>query len=152
MHSFKSFDDFCQDTSLHGWAHFNQPKNSKTGRLVWFLIILASFSAAFYLTGRYVLVLSYRISNGNMLWFGCRVLNEFKNASVVWKLESPMIDVKLAEFPTVTMRNSYQVRYGYIKVKGLSHFILLQFKMVDCRCISIERFFGSWWNTKLFLC
>ena len=55
MHSFKSFDDFCQDTSLHGWAHFNQPKNSKAGRLIWFLIILASFVAAFYLTGRYVL-------------------------------------------------------------------------------------------------
>ncbi len=55
MHSFKSFDDFCQDTSLHGWAHFNQPKNSKAGRLIWFLIILASFVAASYLTGRYVL-------------------------------------------------------------------------------------------------
>ena len=52
MHSFRSFDDFCQDTSLHGWAHFNQPKNSKTARLVWFLIILGSFSVAFYLNER----------------------------------------------------------------------------------------------------
>ena len=55
MHSFKSFDDFCHETSLHGWAHFNQPKNSKIARLVWILIILASFLAASYLTGRYVL-------------------------------------------------------------------------------------------------
>ena len=79
MHSFKSFDDFCQDTSLHGWAHFNQPKNSKTGRLVWFLIILASFSAAFYLTGRYVLVLSYRISNGNICYdYGVEYLTSLK--------------------------------------------------------------------------
>ena len=109
MHSFKSFDDFCQDTSLHGWAHFNQPRNSKIARLVWFLIILASFGVAIYLNGRYSLVKHhYCVYHG--LFHSSRVLNEFINASVVWKLESPTLDVKLVDFPSVTMKNSYQVR------------------------------------------
>ena len=53
MHSFKSFAEFCQDTSLHGWAHFNQSRNSKVARFVWFLIIMASFGVAIFLNGMY---------------------------------------------------------------------------------------------------
>ena len=108
MHSFKSFDDFCQDTSLHGWAHFNQPRNSKIARLVWFLIILASFGVAIYLNGRYRV--QQQIYVYHCLFHSSRVLNEFINASVVWKLESPTLDVKLVDFPPITMKNSYQVR------------------------------------------
>ena len=54
MHSFKSFAEFCQDTSLHGWAHFNQSRNSKTALFVWFLIIMTSFGVAIFLNERYV--------------------------------------------------------------------------------------------------
>ena len=40
-----NFDDFCQQTSLHGWQHI-QRVHTKQGRIVWASIVLASLAVA----------------------------------------------------------------------------------------------------------
>ena len=40
-----NFQEFCQQTSLHGWQHI-QRVNTIKGRVVWFSIVLASLAVA----------------------------------------------------------------------------------------------------------
>ena len=40
-----NFQEFCQQTSLHGWQHI-QRVNTIKGRIVWFSIVLASLAVA----------------------------------------------------------------------------------------------------------
>ena len=43
-----------------------------------------------------------------------RVLSDFRSATVVRKLESPIVPVEEAEFPKLTFRNSYRFRLSYL--------------------------------------
>ena len=40
-----NFQEFCQQTSLHGWQHIQRVHTVK-GRIVWFSIVLASLAVA----------------------------------------------------------------------------------------------------------
>ena len=40
-----AFREFCASTSLHGWHHLNQVKNTN-GRVVWLVIVIASLAVA----------------------------------------------------------------------------------------------------------
>ena len=91
MRSFRTFCNFCDNTSLHGWAHFYQSQNSKLDKLFWALTIVASCFAAFYLN--------------------IRVLKEFFHATVVLKLDSPKLSVNESSFPRITMKNAFKLRY-----------------------------------------
>ena len=105
MRSFRTFGNFCDNTSLHGWAHFYQSQNSKLDKLFWALTIVASCIAAFYLNER--------------------VLKEFLNSTVVLKLDSPKLEVKESKFPRITMKNAYKLRYSFTKLSFAPGAIIL---------------------------
>ena len=90
MNSLNTFYSFCSDTSLHGWAYLQQPKNTKLDKLIWTLVIIGSQITAAYL--------------------GAKVLVEFNSATVVQKLENSTIDVQAATFPKITIQNPYKMR------------------------------------------
>ena len=91
MNSLNSFYTFCSDTSLHGWAYLQQPKNTKLDKILWTLVIIASQITAAFL--------------------GAQVVGEFTSATVVKKLQNSTLDVQSAIFPKITIQNPYKMRY-----------------------------------------
>ena len=94
-----TFENFCQNTSLHGWIYIGEKTASKLQKSFWIFTVFMSILLAIFL--------AYKQTK------------DFTNATIVTTLDS--IDVPLTEiyFPSVVLCNNNQIRQSYLDENDL---------------------------------
>ena len=94
-----TFENFCQNTSLHGWIYVGEKTASKLQKSFWIFTVFMSILLAIFL--------AYKQTK------------DFTNATIVTTLDS--IDVPLTEiyFPSVVLCNNNQIRQSYLDENDL---------------------------------
>ena len=86
--------DFCERTSLHGWAFLPYRGFKPLQNVFWLSAIITSIACA------------------SIIIFGHYI--EFKNATVSYQIESPTVPLEQVFFPSITLCNMNKLRKSFI--------------------------------------
>ena len=119
-HVFHGFQDFCSNTSMHGWFFLGSPTTSKAQKVFWLLVILSSAGIAVYLLQD--------------------TLDSFTSTTTKINIHDRSADLLEAYFPSVVVCNINPLRKSFI------YWIHAQLKVAGRSDVSIKRVFDLFGN------